>query len=275
MTEVRVEEVCEKTLEDLAWLCVPKERREEVAFLRGVEAKLAWAKERLGSGWPWAKIAYIEEEAAGLLQYQVRPVENVVEIMCIFVPKRKHWGQGVGTKLLGTLIEDMRKPQAWNGGRRPEAVLVHTFPGEVEDQLSAREFFLRRGFQQPTDDPDLLVFPLVPGYRHPLNFRFETFAPPPPYLPQPEDLGCVVIISGPSFCPWVFSWWLKGERLVRTALPEVPIRWIDGVREPGELKKRGGFTGIVINGHALKHSVFEEEEFVKEAQEAWRKGGVR
>ncbi len=275
MREIKVEEVREETVEDLCWLCVPRERREDPAFLKGVEAKIAWVKERLASELPVAKIAYVGKEAAGLLHYQVHPKENVVQILCIFVPERQYWGQGVGTKLLATLVEEMKKPQPWNGGRRPEALLVHTFPGEIEGQLSAREFFLRRGFQQITDDPDLLVLSLVPGYRYPPSFRVETFSPPPPYLPQPEDRGCVLIISGPSFCPWVFSWYLKGEHLLREALPEAPIRWIDGVKDPEELKKRGGFTGIVVNGQALRHSVFEEEEFVKEAQEAWQKGGMR
>lgn len=268
-----IEEVCEETVKDLALLCVPREKQEDPAFLKGVEAKIAWAQEKLESGLPWAKIAYVGEEAAGLLQYHVHPGENLVEIMCIFVPERKHWGQGIGTKLLVALIEEMRQPQLWSGGRHPEALLVHTFPGETEGQLSAREFFLRRGFQQVTEDPDLLAFPLVSDYRHQLDFRFETFSPPPSYLPQPEDFGQVLIIHGPSFCPWSFYWYLKAAHLIREALPEAPIHWIDGVNNPEELRKRGGFTGIVVNGQALKRSAFEKEEFIKEAREAWRKGG--
>lgn len=234
---IRIEEVCEETVKDLALLCVPRERQEEPVFLKDVEAKIAWAKEKLESRLPWAKIAYVGKEAAGLPKHHVHPRENLVQIICIFVPERKYWGHGIGTKLLLTLTEEMRKPQVWSGGYLPEALVVHTFPGETEGQLSAREFFWRRGFQQITEDPDLLGFPLASDYRHQPSFRFETFSPPPPYLPQPEDFGQVLVIHGPSFCPWSFSWYLKAAHLVGEALPEASIRWIDGVNNPEELRK--------------------------------------
>lgn len=234
---IRIEEVCEKTVKDLALLCVPRERQEKPVFRKDVEAKIAWAKEKLESRLPWAKIAYVGKEAAGLPKHHVHPRENLVQIICIFVPERKYWGHGIGTKLLLTLTEEMRKPQVWSGGHLPEALVVHTFPGETEGQLSAREFFWRRGFQQITEDPDLLGFPLASDYRHQPSFRLETFSAPPPYLPQPEDFGQVLVIHGPSFCPWSFSWYLKAAHLVGEALPEASIRWIDGVNNPEELRK--------------------------------------
>ncbi|MFN3346965.1 MAG: GNAT family N-acetyltransferase [Candidatus Bipolaricaulaceae bacterium] len=273
MKEITVEEVCEETVQDLAWLCVPKGREEDPAFQKGVATKIAWAEEKLHRGEPFAKIAYLGEEPAGLLQYQIHPEPNLVQILCVFVPERRHWGQGVGTSLLSSLVEEMRRPQPWNRGRLPQALVVHTFPGEIEGQLSAQAFFRRRGFQQIGEDPDLLALPLISAPRFPPSFRVETFSPPPPYRPQPEDAGSVVILYGPSFCPWTFVFYAKAERLLREALPGVSIRWADGLAHPQELEKRGGFTGVVVNARAIAHSVFEEEAFIAEVKEAWKEGG--
>lgn len=274
MQKLKVEEVRKETVEDLAWLCVPEDRLEDPMFRKGVAMKVAWAEERLRKGEPFAKIAYFGEEPAGLLHYQIHHEQNLVQILCIFVPKKEHWGKGVGTGLLNALVEEMRRPQPWNGGRLPQAIVVHTFPGEAKGQLSMQAFFRRRGFQQIGEDPDLLVLPLVLEPHFPRAFGAETFSSPPPYRPQPEDVGSVLIIYGPSFCPWAFAFYTKGARLLEKALPGVPVRWVDGLLHPQELEKRGGFTGVVVNARAIAHSVFEEEAFIEEVQRAWRERGA-
>ncbi len=272
MKKVRVEEVREETVDDLAWLCVPKGREEDPLFRKGVAMKAAWAAGKLWRGEPFAKIAYLGEEPAGLLQCQIHPELNFVHILCVFVPERRYWPKGVGTSLLNALAEEMRRPQPWNEGRLPQALVVHTFPGETEGQLSAQAFFRCRGFQQIGEDPDLLAFPLVLEPSIPSTFRLETFSPPPPYRPQPEDAGSVLILYGPSFCPWTFAWYAKGEEFLRKALPDVSIRWVDGLAYPEELEKRGGFTGVVVNARATTHSVFEAEAFIAEVKVAWKEG---
>lgn len=271
MKEVRVEEVREETVQDLAWLCAPKGREEDPAFQKDMAMKIAWAKEKLRKGESCAKIAYLGEEPAGLLQYQIQPEMNFGQLLCVFVPERRHWGQGVGPGLLSSWVEEMRRPQPWNGGRLPQALVVHTFLGESEEQLLAQAFFRRRGFQQIGDDPDLLAFPLIGEPRSPPGFGAETFSPPPPYRPQPADAGSVLILYGPSFCPWTFVFYAKAARLLREALLDVSIHWVDGLAQPEELEKRGGFTGVVANARAIAHSVFEEEAFIKEA---WKEGDV-
>ncbi|MGB9861330.1 MAG: GNAT family N-acetyltransferase [Candidatus Bipolaricaulaceae bacterium] len=272
MTNIHVEEVREEMAEDLAWLCVPKEKRAEPAFVKGVEAKLAWIRNRLREGRPFCKIAYMENEPAGLLQYEIVPELSLARILCIFVPEMRFWGKGIGTELLSSLVEEMRKIKGAEG-QPLQALLVHTFPGESEGQLSAREFFLRRSFRQVTEDPDLLVLPLVPSYRFQPEHRFETFPAPPPYWPQPEDRNAILIIYGPFFCPWSVFWYAKAAEILKGVIPQAPLRWIDGVHQREELEKRGGFQGIVVNGHPLGHSVFDGEAFVDEAQKAWKKGG--
>lgn len=270
---IRVEEVNEKTVEELAWLCVPKERRAEPAFLKGVEAKLAWVRDRLRKGQPVGKIAYVEDEPAGLLQYEIVPEQELARILCIFVPEKRFWGKGIGTKLLSSLLEELRKIRLGTQGTSIRALLVHTFSGESEGQLPARELFLRRGFCQVTEDPDLLAFPLVASYRFQPEHLFETFPAPPPYRAQPEDRNAILLIYGPSFCPWTVLWYVKAAEILKGAILRAPLRWIDGVHEPEELEKRGGFQGVVVNGFPLAHSVFDGEAFVDEAKKAWAKGG--
>jgi len=273
MPDIRVREVCEETVEDLAWLCVPKERRAEPAFVKGVEAKLAWARKRLQEGRSFAKIAYAEEEPAGVLHYEIDEEQSVVRILCIFIPEKRFWGKGIGKALLFELMEETREGTVGSGRNPLQALLVHTFPGEEEGQLSAREFFRHYGFCQVTEDPDFLIFPLVPGYRFQPEHFFETFPSPPPYQPQPEDENQILIIYGPSFCPWTVLWYVKAAELLKKSLPWAPLRWIDGVQQPQELEKRGGFTGVVVKGQPLTKSVFNGEAFVNAAKEAWEKGG--
>jgi ribosomal protein S18 acetylase RimI-like enzyme len=262
MAEVKVVDVVEGMERELALFCVSLAKRDAPASLRGAEAKQAWTREMLANRMPFAKLAYVGVQPVGMIQYEPYPDESLVHILCIFVPEREHWQRGIGTQLLTALIEEMNKPQSWNGGRPAAAITTRTFHGESHGQLSAREFFRKRGFQQIGEDPDFLILPLQPG------FRYLPTRKPPKYEVQPEDAGVALLIHGPSFCPWAYSFYLQAERLIREAAPTVPIRWIDRAQEPEELRKRGGFTGVVVNGHPLRHSIWDKENFTQEIREA-------
>jgi len=106
---IRVQELAEPTAAELAWFCVPPERREDPTIRRGAHAKEAWIRARVARGEPVAKIAYVGGEAAGILHYE--PVEEgVVHILCLYVPNERHWGKGIGSSLLAALVEEVTNP---------------------------------------------------------------------------------------------------------------------------------------------------------------------
>ncbi|MGB9553165.1 MAG: hypothetical protein ACPL7L_02165, partial [bacterium] len=146
----------------------------------------------------------------------------------------------------------------WNGRKPASGITVRAFSGEAEGQLSMKDFFLKRDFQPSFDDPDFLSLPLEE------DFRLKGKKKPPLYVRQDEDKGKVVILYGPSFCPWNYYFCKLAAQAIEKLVPEIPIRWLNWVEEPGEFQKRVGFQGIVVNGIPIKAFVLEREEFSRE-----------
>jgi GNAT superfamily N-acetyltransferase len=265
MAGIRVREMSAGTVADLAWFCVPPERQDDPAFRIGARAKEVWIREKLARGEPAAKIAYLGAEPAGILHYEPVPDEGVVHIRCVFVPHERHWRKGVGNALLAALEEEMRRPQGWNQGRPAMAITTEPFDGGHPSQLPAREFFLRRGFQPVGDDPDFLVLLLQAGG------RYQRRRALPVYLPQEEDAGQILILHGPSFCPWAYPFHVNAAQVIQEIAPGTPVRWLDRSSEPREVAKRGGYEGIVVNRRPLRSFVLDREEFAREVREALRR----
>ncbi|GAB4309429.1 MAG: hypothetical protein Kow0097_10510 [Candidatus Bipolaricaulota bacterium] len=261
---IHLSEASGSTIAELAWFCVPPERRGDPVFRRGAHAKEAWIQERLARGEPVAKVAYVEGEAAGILHYEPVPEEGAVHILCLYVPHERHWGKGIGSSLLATLVEEMRSPQAWNGGQPARGIATRTFAGHHPGQLPAREFFRRRGFEPVGEDPDFLFLPLQMGARH------EPRRSPLAYVPQAEDTDQVIILHGPSFCPWTYPFLVLAAQAIAEIAPHLPIRWIDRVSTPHEAAARGGYEGVVVNGRPIRSFVLDREEFEGEVRCALR-----
>jgi hypothetical protein len=81
---IRVVEASENNLDDLCMLCVPLDRKNDPVFMKGVELKKIWARGMLERWGSVAKIAYVGDSPAGLIQYTPVPDEMVVRIICIF-----------------------------------------------------------------------------------------------------------------------------------------------------------------------------------------------
>ncbi len=257
---IRVVEASESNLDDLCGLCVPPERQAAPGFMMGVELKKNWARGMLKRWGSVAKIAYLGETPAGLIQYVPVPEEMVVHITCIFVPHKKHWGKGIGKRLLSSLIEDMKRPKSWFGGEPPSALVTRPFPGEKPDQYSARDFFKHMGFKQVDEDTGLLYYPLKQGSVYRPAGRRE-----PVYVPQEDDKGKVVIIFSPSFCPWSYFFLMKSGQEIEKAVPGISIRWINGSEEPIEAEKRGISEGVIVNGRLIRSFILDDREaFIKE-----------
>jgi GNAT superfamily N-acetyltransferase len=255
-----VVDVSEGNIEDLCRLCVPREREDDTGFAKGMELKKAWVSGMLRRWGSVAKVAYLENTPAGLIQYVPVPDEKVVRILCIFVPHEEHWRKGIGKSLLTSLIEDMRSPKEWLGGEPPSALVTRPFPGEKPGQYPAKSFFRDMGFKQVEGDPGLLCYPLRRGFVYrPVERRG------PEYVPQEDDKGKVVVIYGPSFCPWSYVFLERSVKEIKEAIPGVCVRWISSLEEPAEAEKRGIPEGIIVNARIIGTFLLNDREaFLKE-----------
>jgi hypothetical protein len=108
-----------------------------------------------------------------------------------------------------------------------------------------------------------LYYPLQEGFTYPPVEEEQA-----QYVPQQEDKGKVVIVYGPSFCPFSYVFLKRAEGMIREIAPKIPIRWIDRSAEPEEVGKRGSVEGCVVNARQVKSFVLDQEGFRKEVTEA-------
>ena len=265
MDEIAVKNVTQQNVDDLCWVCISPEIRHDPDWIRGAADKKKWAIEALRKWGPFAKVAYHNGSPAGMIQYRPLPEECVVQIDCVYVQTADCWRQGIGSRLLSGLLEDVKKSMSWFDNRQPFALVTTTFPGGDPGQYTAREFFSRKGFRQIGEGPDYLYYPLQPGFVYKPVPKREVR-----YMPQDEDKGKVVIISGPDFCPATYPYFLKRmERYIKEIYPDVPIRWIDSSEYPGELRKRNVSVGAcIVNGKLIKSHVLDKDNFQKEVRAA-------
>jgi len=265
MDEISVKNVTERNVDDLCWVCVSPDLRDDPDWIRGAADKKKWAAEMLPKWGPFAKVAYQNGSPAGMIQYRPLPEERVVQIDCVYVQAASCWRKGIGSRLLSSLLEDVKKLMSWFDNRRPLALVTTTFPGGDPGQHTAREFFMRKGFRQIGEDADHLYYPLKAGFVYrPVEKKKVA------YIPQDEDKGKVVIISGPDFCPATYPFFLKRmERYIREIDLNVAIRWIDSSQEPEEVRKRNIAVGTcVVNAKPINSFVLDEDNFQKEVRAA-------
>jgi GNAT superfamily N-acetyltransferase len=263
--EITVKNVTKQNIDDLCWVCVSPDMRDDADWIRGAADKKKWAAEMLRKWGPFAKVAYQDGNPAGMIQYRPSPEERIVSIDCIYVPVQSCWGKGIGSRLLGSLMEDVQKPMSWFDNRRPLALVAITFPGGAPEQYTAREFFSRKGFRQIGEDPDCLYYPLQPGFVYKATAKTEA-----KYIPQDEDKGKVLIISGPDYCPATYPFFLKRmEKYIREIDLSVPIRWIDSSEKAEEVRKRNITVGTcVVNAKLISSFVLDKGSFHKEVRAA-------
>ncbi len=265
--KIRIEDVKKVNIFDLCFVCVPKEKREDEDFKRGIEEKRLWCIEMLEKYGSFAKIAYVNDEPVGMIQYRPFIDENVVNIDCIYVPDKKYWNKGIGKMLLNKLIEEMGKPHRWFN-KKPDALIAFTFPGHKEGQISASEFFRKCGFRMIDDNPNHLYFALKEGYSYKMMARTL-----PEYKPSEDDKGKVLIFCGPNFCPVAFPVFLKPmEKYIREVDQKIPVYFVDISKEKDISEKRNAKYGdCVVNGRLIKTFVFDKSGFQNEAREALEK----
>jgi len=257
MEGLKILDVTLENVDDLIDLCIPPERRDDPLLVEGKRMKKRWAAQALEKYGKIAKLAYLDSKPVGLIQYKPDREERLVEISCIFVPEKKNLRKGIGSSLLKSLIEDVKK----TGETLDEDFLaLVTWAFQVPGFYPQHEFYLKMGFKKVKgDDPFLLYYPLKERYVHKIK---ETG-----FIPQEEDTGKALIFYDPS-CPFCIYFSEKIKESIREVAPNMPVRMINMFEEPEEVKKRGRVPYCAVNGKPIESFFMDKENFQKEVKKA-------
>ncbi len=129
-----------------------------------VRMKSEWLRSVSSEFGDCGKVAYCDGIAIGYAQYAPSrhlpnaasydsgpPGDDAVLLACLFVPERRFRGEGIGSRMLDSIIHELR-------GRGIRAIETFGRRGNVESPSGPAEFFLRREFRIQRDDRD---FPLL------------------------------------------------------------------------------------------------------------------
>lgn len=262
MEKLEIKDVNKENVEDLIYLCIPPDKKDDPFFIEGAKVKRRWVNKALEKYGSIAKLAYLNSKPVGMIQYQPKPDEKLVEITCIFVPNKENLRKGIGKTLLKSLLDDMRKPKPYFNNDIPLALVTWAF--EVPGLYPQHEFYRKMGFKQVSkDEPFLLYYPLKEGFVYIPKSK--------EYIPQEEDKGKILIFYDPS-CPFCIYFLEKKKELVKEVAPEVPTRIINLFEEPEEVEKRGKISFCIVNGKPIKSFFMDKENFQKEVKEALKHG---
>lgn len=135
-----------------------KEKKEDL-----LKKKLSWLRNTNKIFGNCGMVAYAGGEPAGYAQYAPSkllpnsanysslPSDDAVLISCLFIPQKELRRLGIGSQLLQSIIDDLRK-------RRINAVETFARKSKPDNPSGPMEFYLRNGFTIYKDDKE---FPLM------------------------------------------------------------------------------------------------------------------
>lgn len=253
-----VKDVTRENVDEMVRICVPPDKREHPLFREGMQIMKRWAFGVIEDYASLGKLAYMDSDPVGMIQWLPNPEERLVEIACIFVRQKENLRKGVGRALLRALIDDMGEPKSYFGDDAPLALVTKAF--EVWGTYPQHEFYEKMGFMRAkADDPFLLYYPIKEGYAYvPKEESFN---------PQKEDEGKALIFYKPS-CPFSIYFSEMIKESIKEVAPDIPIRMVNRFEEAAEVRTRGSAPVCVVNKKPIQSFVFDKTGFQKEVKEA-------
>jgi GNAT superfamily N-acetyltransferase len=126
-----------------------------------------WIKKVLKQFGPCVKVAYVDGEPVGMIQYAPMDIlphvknpeaHETIIIHCTYIPNKKYQGKGIARSLIENLIQDLKKPHPYLNGQRFNKIVAlagKNRPGPA----GPVEFFHKIGFKDAKQigDEDILV----------------------------------------------------------------------------------------------------------------------
>ncbi len=254
---MKVTNLTEEKIDDLIGICIPKGKEDDMVFKEGAAIKKRYVRKLLSEYcYHYAKIAYLDDTPVGMIQFAPKREEEILEILCIFVPQSQR--QGIGKMLLNSLILDMKMPQPFLNNKVPKGLITYAF--ESGAGYPQHLFYKRCGFKPASlTNPHLLYYPIEKGWKY--------IPPRREYIPLSEDRGKAIIFYDVN-CPWCYYFTNKTEMAIREVAKDIPIRKISKEEEREEVRKRGNVPFVIINAQPIRTFITDEENFKKEVKEA-------
>jgi len=166
--DIEIREVTDGNIDDLVGLCAPRweDERHASTLKEGGSKKREWVKKALGRFGVCAKVAYLEGKPVGFIEFypmHAFPLlpgrdKRTVMITCIFIPNKTVQNTGVGSKLLQSLIQDLKqRPLKIFKGKTAEEIAIGSWgchTGFPEALPRFRKFFFKNGFVEDPIFPD-------------------------------------------------------------------------------------------------------------------------
>jgi GNAT superfamily N-acetyltransferase len=147
---IEIRGLSEDNVDDALSVCASDKLQAVPSYKEGLNVRREWLLQLYRTVGPCCKIAYMENEPVGMIQYT--PLhqipyfptkrKDVLYIHCIFV-KRNFRGKEIGSKLLHALIDEMKKPNPLFEAQ-PCNVLVTT--ARERYAFKQPSYFLSKGF---------------------------------------------------------------------------------------------------------------------------------
>ena len=261
MANLEIKSLDKNQLNEFATFCVPKGKEAEPFFIEGVKLKNEWLIYQYNRFGSIAKLAYVNTELVGIIQYLTRVDEQVIEIQCIYVPSRENQQKGIGKALIDSLIKDMRIPKSYFNNQKPNALITYAF--EVPGMYPQHKFYKKIGFiQTQKEDPYSLYFPLKKEYKYKPKISKANFKA------LPDDKNKALIYLDPN-CPFSYMFARNFENSIKEVKKDIEVKYINIFTQKDDVQKRGGFVPFcVVNQKPINTFFTNRELFLKEVKEA-------
>jgi len=165
--EVKIQDVTNRNLGDLTGLCTPAWEDESHAqtLKEGGLRKRDWITRAIQMFGICAKVAYLRGKPIGFIEFYpahafplLPKLDKTVIITCVFIPSKSLQGQGIGSELVQSLINDLRdRALPAFSGEKAEQIAIGSWGCHVgfpESLPRFQKFFLANGFKEDPTFPD-------------------------------------------------------------------------------------------------------------------------
>lgn len=259
--QIEIKDIDENILEELGELCIPEEKLDDPFFIEGDFLWKKWMFKNIGKFGSIGKVAYLDSEILGMIQYLPKPEQKLVEIKCTFVKKDKR-DIDVRKFLLEETVKEFEKPKSYFDDEKAKGLVTLPYPSPRP--IKNADFYKEHGFKQLSDENDhLLYYPLREDYPE------EEYIAEKYDLPIDElDKNKALILCN-SHCPYCVEEMMETFKELRKLNSDIPVKLVVPFNEPEE------FTSIysmplcvVINGKTIGYSIMDNEEFLEKMRDA-------
>jgi len=169
MMRIEIKDVTSDNVDDLVGPgCAPRwdDASHAQTLKEGGMKKKEWVKKALQMFGCCAKIAYFEGKPVGFIEFYPMPVfpllpkrqKRTVLVTCVVIPQKALQNRGIGSKLVQSLVEDLRqRPLPCFNGKPAEEIAIGSWgchTGFPESLPRFRNFFFKNGFEEDPAFPD-------------------------------------------------------------------------------------------------------------------------